>query len=419
MNARQFVIQNDWLPHMIQRYVPARFEQPAMIVRLLRKGFCRPEAWSIMVRDALGSRGPVLENDIHLREAAAWILRAQEAGLDGGVSGGYCFEDGWIASYPETTGYIIPTLLGYADYAGDPVTRERALQMANWLLGCQLDNGAFPGHFVDRTNPPCVFNTGQIIFGLLAAYKVTGSTMFLDSAVQAAAWLIEVQDCDGAFRKFDYLGEVHSYNSRTAWALLELALATDHKEFLQGATRHLDWVANQQLKNGWFRYSAFSPEQDPFLHTIAYTVQGLLESGLRLGDKRYQKAAQLACDALVGHVSDAGFIPSTFDSDWRPTSNYSCLTGSAQMAVCWLRLFQTTQHAAYLEGAQRTLHFLKSLQDCWTRNPRIRGAIKGSHPIYGRYLFGTYPNWAAKFFMDALLLDETIRLGSHQWIRCW
>src|SRR5439155_11519123 len=92
-------------------------------------------------------------------------------------------------------------------------------------------------------------------------------------------------------------------NSRTAWALLEVALATDHKEFLQGATRHLEWVANQQLKNGGFRYSAFSPEQDPFLHPIAYTVQGLLESGLRLGDKRYQKAAQLACDALVGHVS--------------------------------------------------------------------------------------------------------------------
>jgi uncharacterized protein YyaL (SSP411 family) len=390
-----------------------------MIVRLLRKRLYKPETWSIMVRDALGSRGPVMENDIHLREAVSWIARAQEAGEDRGVSGGYSFEDGWIASYPETTGYIIPTLLAFAHHAQESVCRERALQMAEWLLTCQLQNGAFPGHFVDRRNPPVVFNTGQIIFGLLAAYEASGATRFLDSCVRAAAWLIEVQDEDGAFRKFDYLGEVHCYNSRTAWALIELAFATNNKDFTRAAARHLDWVVQQQLKNGWFCNAAFSPDQDPFLHTIAYTAQGLLESGLRLGHERYWRAAQLACDALLVHVSEVGFIPARFNSEWKPTANYSCLTGNAQMAVCWLRFYQAMQTAIYLESAQRALRFLKSLQDCGTRNPGIRGAIKGSHPIYGRYLFGTYPNWAAKFFVDALLLEETIQLGSHQRIRGW
>ncbi|MGF1595582.1 MAG: hypothetical protein ACFCVK_01410 [Acidimicrobiales bacterium] len=36
--------------------------------------------------------------------------------------------------------------------------------------------------------------------------------------------------------------------------------------------------------------------------------------------------------------------------------------------------------------------------------PEIRGAIKGSHPIWGRYAPLGYPNWATKFFLDALLL---------------
>jgi hypothetical protein len=31
------------------------------------------------------------------------------------------------------------------------------------------------------------------------------------------------------------------------------------------------------------------------------------------------------------------------------------------------------------------------------------GAIKGSHPIWGGYDPFRYPNWAAKFFADALM----------------
>ena len=49
----------------------------------------------------------------------------------------------------------------------------------------------------------------------------------------------------------------------------------------------------------------------------------------------------------------------------------------------------------------------------------MRGAIKGSHPIWGGYLFGTYPNWAVKFFMDALLLEEAVVEEKVPWIRCW
>ncbi|MGH7399181.1 MAG: hypothetical protein ACRELW_16750, partial [Candidatus Rokuibacteriota bacterium] len=71
------------------------------------------------------------------------------------------------------------------------------------------------------------------------------------------------------------------------------------------------------------------------------------------------------------------------------------------------------------DGARRANRFLKSLQDCAGANLNVRGAIKGSHPIWGRYLFGTYPNWAAKFFMDALLMEETAPLGSGTCIRCW
>jgi hypothetical protein len=390
-----------------------------MIRMLWGKRLHRPEALRLMARDLTGWRGPVRETRRHLAEGAEWVLRAQAATPDDGVAGGYSFEDGWIPSYPETTGYLIPTLVAYAEYSGNPEFEKRALAMAEWELAIQDASGGFPGHFVDRENPPVVFNTGQIIFGLLAAHQAAGDERFLTAARRAARWLASVQDGDGAWRRHDYRGAVHSYNARTAWALVELGLGGGDGDALESGTRHLDWVLRQQEDNGWFRHCAFGPAEDPFLHTIAYTTQGLLEAGLHLGRADYVAAAERACRALVDHVRADGFIPGTFDDGWRPTATYSCLTGNAQMAAQWLRLYELRGDAGFRSAADRALRFLKTLQDCDAANPRTRGAVKGSHPIWGRYLFGTYPNWAVKFFMDALLMEERALAGAGTCIRCW
>ena len=392
-----------------------------MIGRVLRKRLHRMEALRILLADARGRVGPVFEDSRHLDEAADWLLRAQVATPDGGVSGGYSFEDGWIASYPETTGYIIPTLLAYAARTGRADCRERALAMARWETGVQLESGGFPGHFVDRANPPVVFNTGQIIFGLLAAFEAEPQPRFLEAARRAGAWLAQVMDPDGAWRRFDYLNQVHSYNARTAWAVVELALATEDEALAAAARLHLDWACRQQQANGWFEHCGFSPDAAPFLHTIAYTTQGLLEAWLRLKEPRYIEASERACRVVREHVDARGWIPGAFDAEWRPAARYSCLTGNAQMAAQWLRLYRLTGDRSWLAAAQRANRLLRSLQDCSTPNLNVRGAVKGSHPIWGGYLFGTYPNWAAKFFMDALLLEDDVLRGVPEsgCIRCW
>ncbi|OLB98579.1 MAG: hypothetical protein AUH30_07460 [Candidatus Rokubacteria bacterium 13_1_40CM_68_15] len=355
----------------------------------------------------------------HLDEAAQWILRAQAGTRDDGVSGGYTFEDGWLPSYPETTGYIIPSLLTYAAVVGRLDYEKAALTMAEWELTVQHADGGFPGHFVDRAHPPVVFNTGQIIFGLLAAHEATGDLRFLIAARRAGSWLVNVQDGDGAWRRFDYRNAVHVYNTRTAWALVELGLVTGERRFEATGVRHLDWALGQQAGNGFFAHCAFSPDEDPFVHTIAYTTQGLLEAGLRLGRRDYVAAAELTCRALLTHLDREGRLPGTFDASWRPTASYSCVTGNAQTAAQWFRLARLTGDSSFSDGARRATRFLKSIHDCATANPHIRGAVKGSHPIWGRYLFGSYPNWAAKFFMDALLMELAADGGHGATVRCW
>lgn len=397
----------------------ARHVKPRLLGRLVGSRLYSAESVAVLLSEWRAEGRPVLSNALHLKEAARWILRAQAATPDDGVSGGYSLEDGWIPSYSETTGYIIPTLLAYATYSGAAEYRERALAMAEWELTVQCPDGGFPGHFVDQVHPPVVFNTGQVLFGLLAACQATDDARFLTAAQRAGGWLAKVQEEDGAWRRYNYRGHVNTYNARTAWALVEFALATHDERLLAVGIRHLDWVTKQAEPNGWLNCCAFEATEDPFLHTIAYAVQGLLEAGLRLRRSDYVELAERTARAMLKQVDARGFIPGRFNREWHATARYSCLTGNAQMSVIWARLYGITGDPKFREAALCTNRFLKSGHDCSTSNPNVRGAIKGSHPIWGRYLFATYPNWAAKFFMDAILMEEATAVGNSAGIRCW
>ena len=35
-----------------------------------------------------------------------------------------------------------------------------------------------------------------------------------------------------------------------------------------------------------------------------------------------------------------------------------------------------------------------------------KGGLKGSHPYWGRYISFRQPNWATKFFIDAILMEQ-------------
>ena len=68
----------------------------------------------------------VYDDQQHLLAAAAWLKRAQDSKTDGGFAGRYSLRRGWSSSYPETTGYIIPTLLKLADELQDEEYLRRA-----------------------------------------------------------------------------------------------------------------------------------------------------------------------------------------------------------------------------------------------------------------------------------------------------
>jgi len=46
--------------------------------------------------------------------------------------------------------------------------------------------------------------------------------------------------------------------------------------------------------------------------------------------------------------------------------------------------------------------------------PETRGAVKGSFPVSGGYVRFQYPNWACKFFIDAISLERTLHAEASQ-----
>ncbi len=364
----------------------------------------------LILRDLQGPT-PSLQHDAreHLAAAIDWLCLAQDVrnGMadSGGVSAGYSFEDGWLPSYPETSGYIVETFIAAARILGRPELVDRAHRILDWELCIQHPDGAFPGHFGEPGSRPVVFNTGQIMHGMLAGYLQLGRAECLKSAVRAGHWLARHQDADGCWRSFEHHGVPHTYNTRATWALLATAEISGDARLQAAAKRNLEWALAQQQASGWFANNAFTPERQPFTHTIAYAIRGFLECGVLLQAEHYLQAALKPARALARAQRDDGWLAGTYDERWVPAARYCCLTGVAQMSVNWTRLARETGDVALREAARRGLAFLRARQRLEDPDEVVRGAIAGSAPIWGAYSRFEFPNWAAKFFADALMMD--------------
>jgi folate-dependent phosphoribosylglycinamide formyltransferase PurN len=348
----------------------------------------------------------------HLLAAANWLKRAQDATSDGGFVGRYNLRTGWSSSYPETTGYIIPTLLKLADELHDEEFLARAQRAIDFLLSVQLPNGAFPGaEIAENSTNPSPFNTAQIMHGLQSWVERTQDERCRTALQRAGNWLCDIQDPSGAWRKFFYMELVTTYSAHLTCWLAEAGAFLGDNRMLEASSRHLAWLMQHyDAEHAWFELCGFSQQDHEarraVTHTISYTVWGVLRTSEVLGSAAGKAAAERAAYAALRRLELSRRLPGMLDYQWRPISSYACLTGNAQMALIWLHMYEECGDPRLLNAALNAIDIVKAAQMLDGADDGVTGGIAGSQPVWGEYIQHAFPNWAAKYFIDALLAKQ-------------
>ncbi len=341
-----------------------------------------------------------------------WLGRAQDhsATRDGGVARDFGLNTGWAASYPETTGYIVPTVLEIAHRRKDETLRARGRRMLDFLVSIQLPEGAFQGSVIGATPiKATTFNTGQILLGLAAGVVEFGAN-YEQAMHRAARWLVDTQDPDGAWRRHGSpvtaAGE-KAYETHVAWGLLEAARLAPGEKYGEAGLANVRWALQSQQSNGWFEKCDLTHPSQPLTHTLGYVLRGILEANRFHPDAGILEAAQRTAEGLLGALRPDGFLPGRLDRNWAAAADWCCLTGNVQVAHCWLILYQLTGDPKYLTAARSANRYVR--RTIRLDGPDgIRGGVKGSFPVGGGYLTYEYPNWAPKFFLDSHLLEKEL-----------
>ena len=352
-----------------------------------------------------------------------WLYQAYRVTNRNGFSIGFDIRRGWLSSYSETTGYIIPTLYRYSVAYNDSKASDIATEAAKWLVSLQKDNGSIIDFFGHYKNPkkrqPVVFNTGQDLFGLLSAYRFTGNSMFLDSAKKAAGWIISKQNENGLWNDSTSFGATNAaaYYAHVTWPLYLIGSELSDDKIKEHAEAGLERILDQINSNFSVKSWGFGDGSFAYTHTIAYTIEGLLMQGYISNgtkSKSFNRAKDISYK-ILGLIDKNGKIAGGYDENWKGDYSYTCMPGNCQFAIIFLYLYEIFGDNQFLNAADKVLLPVLKRQLLSLMLPSaIRGTIPASWPpVLGKYMRWLYPNWGAKYLADAIMLRMSVENESN------
>ena len=99
---------------------------------------------------------------------------------------------------------------------------------------------------------------------------------------------------------------------------------------------------------------------------------------------------------------NAGALPGMYDNNWKPDKSFVCLTGNTQVAICFLRYEKIFPDLRLVNASIKLVDYVCNQQKK-LKNYKL-GSVAGSKPLWGKYMKFRYPNWAAKYHADSLIL---------------
>ena len=256
-------------------------------------------------------------------------------------------------TYPEITGYLIPTLIE----AGEIVL---AKQYANYLSYAQCSDGGFEG----PNDKEFFFDSGQALRGLMKADEIWGD--FKRQIRKVMDFMLSSIEIDGRISSRSE-NTPEFINLYALSPLLKACEKMREGEHLLLVRKSVDYYKNSidQLSDG------------TLTHFLAYIIDGLIEL-------EEIKLVKPLADKVFSRQKRNGSI-SAF-----PHSLWVCSTGLAQLAVIGYKLNK-------YEQAKRAIDYLCKIQNS-------SGGFFGSYGFGARYFPNEEISWANKYFIDAIHL---------------
>ncbi len=264
-------------------------------------------------------------------------------------------------SYPEVTGYIIPTLLSWGE-------KDRAIQFADYLVSIQNPDGSWNA-------PQCkiayTFDTGQILKGLLSLVDIRPE--YKQNILKGCDWILTQQRSDGSISTPDYSVWSLPNDKRVPEAIHLYALLPIRTAGKKWNIPKYNECVNKALnfylkKNDLTDFNTLS-------HFHAYIIEALIDLG-------ETKRAEQAMINLSAYQNRNGSVPAYQDA------KFVCSTGLFQYAICWYKLNE-------LEKGNKAFSYALKLQN-------RSGGWFGSYGWKANYFQNQEISWAVKYFLDAL-----------------
>ena len=276
---------------------------------------------------------------------------------------GIIVSSGKRMSYPEVTGYFIPTLYKIGE-------KDLAKQFACWLTTVQLSDGSIPGPSDRRSY---AFDTGQVVRGWVAAFP--DMPELEEPLRRACDWLVGSSESSGRLpvpsASTWSLGDrgsipegLHIY---VLPSLREAGRLLGEKPYLEFVERSLSYYKKNADLTNFERSNALT-------YFFAYVQEALFDLG-------EEGLAREGMENVSRYQMDNGAVPAYFDVSW------VCSTGLAQLALVWYKLGE-------IRRADSAMNFLEILQNS-------SGGFWGSYGIGANYFVSEEISWAVKYYIDA------------------
>ncbi len=284
---------------------------------------------------------------------------------------GICVTSKKTISYPEVTGYYIPTLLNWKK-------EDLASQYAKWLVSIQKEDGSW---YDSDDKAPYVFDSAQILKGLIAIYRYMPSVE--ENIIKGCDWILgnvietgQLTTPDkSSWGRDSFCSEmIHLY---CISPLLDAGKLFEREDYIEKSrkiiryyiTHHRERIVNFNMLS----------------HFYAYVMEGLWDVGeIDIVKESMKKMEQE--QHTDGMITGLNNVP------------WTCSTGCFQLALVWYKLGDK-------ERGDKTFGYACALQN-------ESGGWYGSYPtnkiqkyLPGRYRPYYFPDeeisWAVKYFLDA------------------